>query len=275
VNPPPGGSVTPGGAELCAAPGRFQPTTQDTSRASLHSAADVVALNPSGSIVAYPAAAGKLGTVPTTLGTGFGGATSVQSVDWDRDGILDLLVQWGDGRLVLYPGLAGGSYGAPVTLGQSGWNTMTLATGLWCAANRLPQLLALDPSGSLYLYPNRGTGDIHERALLATGVPAGRLAVLDASGDGLEDLVVQRSDGALVLYRSLGQEQLVNEARPLVATTAATTGPLRVLRGLDGAGSVGIAALRTDGSLAYWPVANGQFGAPRVLATGWSGLRLG
>jgi hypothetical protein len=267
--------VTPGGAELCAAPGRFQPSTQDTSRASLHSAADVVALNSGGSIVAYPATAGKLGTAPTTLGTGFGGATSVQSVDWDRDGILDLLVQWGDGRLVLYPGLAGGSYGAPATLGQSGWNTMTLATGLWCAANRLPQLLALDPSGNLYLYPNRGTGDIHERALLATGVPAGRLAILDASGDGLEDLVVQRSDGALVLYRSLGQEQLVNEARPVVATAAGTTGPIRVLRDLDGAGSVGIAALRTDGSLAYWPVANGQFGAPRVLATGWSGLRLG
>lgn len=275
VNPPAGNPVTPAGAELCAAPGRFQPTTQDSSRASLRSPADVVAVNTSGAALAYPASAGKLGTTPTTLGTGFAGATSVQSVDWDRDGILDLLVQWGDGRVALYPGLAAGQFGSPVTLGQSGWGTMALTVGLWCAGNRLPQILALDPSGNLYLYANRGTGDLRDRALLATGVPAGRVAVLDASGDGLEDLVVQRSDGALVLYRSLGQQQLVSEPRPVVATAAGTTGPLRVLRGLDGAGSLGIAALRTDGSLAYWPASGGAFGAPRVLATGWSGLRLG
>jgi uncharacterized protein YkwD len=275
LNPPAGTPVTPTGAQLCAAATRFQPTTQDTSKASLHSPADVVAVNSAGAVVAYPGAGGKLGAAPTTLGTGFGSAISVQSVDWNRDGILDLLVQWGDGRLVLYPGLAAGQFGAPVTLGQSGWDTMTLTTGLWCSANRLPQILAVDPSGNLYLYANRGTGDIHERALLATGVPAGKTALLDASGDGLPDLVVQRSDGALVLYRSLGQQQLVNEARPVVASGWGTTGALRVLQGLDGAGSVGIAALRTDGSLAYWPVSNGAFGAPRVLATGWAGMRLG
>lgn len=274
VNPPAGAPVTPPGAELCAAPSRFQPTTQDTSAASLHSAADVVAIDPSGSLLAYPAVGGKLGA-PTTVATGFGNAQSAVSVDWDRDGILDLLVQWRDGRLALYPGLPSGGFAAPVTLGQSGWDTMSIATGLWCATNRLPQILALDPAGNLYLYPNRGTGDLFTRAQVATGVPAGPSAVLDASGDGLEDLVVQRPDGALVLYRSLGQQQLVSEARPVVASGWGTVGPLRVLRGLDGPGTLGIAALRSDGSLAYWPVSGGQFGAPRVLATGWGGMRLG
>lgn len=274
VNPPAGAALVPAGAELCAAPGRFQPTTQDMSRASLHSTADVVALDSSGSIVAYPASGGKLGS-PTTLGTGFGTAVSVLSVDWDRDGILDLLVQWRDGRLMVYPGMATGQFSAPFTVRQSGWDTMTLATGRWCATTRVPQLLALDPSGNLYFYPNRGTGDLFQRALLATAVPAGQTAILDVNGDGLEDLVVQRSDGALMLYRSMGQEQLVSEARPTIASGWATTGPLRVLRDLDGPGTRGIAALRTDGSLAYWPVSAGQFGPPRVLATGWSGMRLG
>lgn len=274
VNPPAGVAVAPAGAELCAAPGRFQPTTQDTSRASLHSAADVVAIDGAGSLVAYPAVGGRLGG-PTALGTGFGGAISAEPVDWDRDGILDVLVQWGDGRMVLYPGLAAGQFGAPVTLGQSGWDSMAVTTGPWCATNRLPQILARDGSGNLYFYPNRGTGDLATRAYLATGVPTGAAAILDASGDGLPDLVAQRSDGALVLYRSLGQEQLVDEARPVVASGWGTAGRLQVLRGLDGPGTVGVAAVRTDGSLAYWPVSAGAFGAPRVLATGWAGIRLG
>ncbi|WP_369045515.1 CAP domain-containing protein [Sinomonas sp. P10A9] len=275
VNPPSGTPLTPAGAELCAAPGRFQPTTQDLSHAALHSAADLVALDPNGSVLVYPAASGGALGAPTTIGTGFGNAASVTSVDWDRDGVFDLLVQWRDGRLVVYPGLTGGSFAAPVTLGQSGWDTMTLASGLWCATNRLPQLLALDPSGNLYFYPNRGTGDLFQRALLATGVAGGHAAMLDVTGDGFEDFVAQGADGTLVLYRSLGQEQLVSEARAVVASAWGTTGQLQVLRGLDGPGTLGIAAVRTNGSLGYWPVTGGQFGAPRVLGAGWGGMRLG
>ena len=35
---------------------------------------------------------------------------------------------------------------------------MTLAVGGWCANNRLPQLVALDTAGNLWLYPNVGLG---------------------------------------------------------------------------------------------------------------------
>lgn len=274
VNPPGGAPAVQAGAETCAPAARFQPTVQDMSRASLRSAADVVAIDAGGNLVAYPASGGGLGA-PVTLGTGFGNAASATPVDWNRDGILDVLVRWRDGRFVLYPGLAAGQFGAPVTLGQSGWDSMTTALGAWCATNRLPQILALDPYGNLYLYPNRGTGDLVQRAALASAVPVGAMAILDVSGDGAEDLVVRRSDGALVLYRSLGQQALVNEARPVVGTGLATTGGLQVLRGLDGGGSLGLAGVRSDGSLAYWPVANGAVGAPRVLASGLSGLRVG
>jgi hypothetical protein len=51
-------------------------------------------------------------------------------------------------------------------------------------------------------------------------------------------------------------------------------GPIRVLRGLDGLNTVGVASVRPDGALVYWPVAGGAFGPSRVIGGGWAGIRL-
>jgi uncharacterized protein YkwD len=279
-SPSPTPTLSPGGVAvaqadkaLCTPPARFMPTAQDMSKAALTSTADLVAVTSDGTLRAYPARSGGYGA-PTDLGTGYANAITVNVTDWDRDGLLDLLVQWKDGRLTLLRGLAGGGFAAPVTLGSSGWETMTISLGEWCADNRLPQILAADGAGNLWLYPNRGLGDLVDRGRLATSMPAGQGNVVDFSGDGFEDLVVRRSDGALLLHRSLGQQGLVDEARATIGTGWSSMGPIRVLRGLDGLNTVGVASVRPDGALVYWPVAGGAFGASRVIGGGWAGIRL-
>lgn len=258
---------------LCTPPGKFMPTTQDMSAASITSTADIVATDSSGTLWSYPARGGGFGAAKN-IGSGYTDALTVNTVDWDRDGYVDLLTQWKDGRLTLARGLAAGGFSAPVTLGQSGWEGMTLSIGLWCAANRLPQILAADGAGNLWLYPNQGLGDLVQRGRLATAMPAGQESMVDFSGDGFEDLVARRSDGALLLHRSLGQQGLVDEARAVIGTGWGSMGPIRVLRGLDGLNTVGVASTRPDGTLLYWPVANGAFGAARVIGGGWGGYVL-
>ena len=131
-------------------------------------------------------------------------AKEVFVTDWERDGVFDLLVQWTDGRVTLHAGAVAGGFLPAVTLGQSGWAGMTLALGGWCANNRLPQLVALDGSGNLWLYPNRGKGDLVTRTLMASGVSANRLAMVDYDGDGFQDLLARQTDGNVRLYRGSG-----------------------------------------------------------------------
>jgi hypothetical protein len=284
---PAGTTAAPGGstsvpvqpADVCEPLVKHMPPTLDLATAAIRSTGDIVSVDAAGQLTNRPAlGAGQFGP-PETIGSGFTATRQVFVTDWDRDGVLDVLAQWSDGRLTLYPGQLAGGFLAPVTLGQSGWAGLTLAVGGWCSTNRLPELLALDSDSNLWLYPNRGTGDLVQRTLIASGVSATRLAMADYDGDGFQDLLARQSDGNVLLYRGSGGPSPKAEARTLVASGWGDVTAVRALRGVTGAYSAGLVLQRTGtagqaGPVQYWRLDGGVLSPPSSIPGMWAGQRL-
>ena len=157
---------------------------------------------------------------------------------------------------------------------MGGWDTLTLAVGGWCANNRMPQILALDGAGNLFLYANKGTGDIADRVLIATGVYASRLSMVDYARDGFQDVLGLRTDGTALLYRGWGTPALRAEARPTVATGWMDVTGIRALRDVTGLNTRGIALRRANDTVQYWDLGSGSLASPSNIAGPWAGQRL-
>ncbi|MGM9471133.1 CAP domain-containing protein [Pseudarthrobacter sp. YS3] len=276
----PGGTLTGGNAfpaaspTLCDPAVRHMPPTQNLAGAAINSAADLVTINASGQLVNRPSTGNRTYGPAKVIGSGFATAKQVFTTDWDRDGTYDLLTQWNDGNLTLHRGLAAGAFNPPVTLGSGGWDTLSLAVGGWCANNRLPQLLALDTYGNLYLYPNRGLGDLSARATVATDVFASRISMVDYDADGFQDLLGIKTDGTVQLYRGWGTTALRAEARSTVMTGWGDVTGIRPLRDVTALNSTGVALRRANDAVQYWDLSGGTLAAPSNISGSWTGQRL-
>ncbi|MGO4237096.1 CAP domain-containing protein [Pseudarthrobacter sp. YAF2] len=275
----PGGAGT-GGAfpapspSLCDAPARHMPPTLNLSAAAITGPADLVSVDSAGQLLNRASTGPRTYAAARVIGSGFAGAKEVFVTDWDRDGTYDVLAQWTAGNLTLYRGIAAGGFQAPITLGTGGWSTLTLAVGGWCANNRMPQILALDSSGNLYLYANKGTGDIADRVTIATGISASRLAMVDYDADGFQDILALKADGSVTLYRGWGTATLRAEARPTVATGWTDVTGIRALRNVTGLNSTGVALRRANDTVQYWDLSSGSLASPSNVAGPWTGQRL-
>jgi uncharacterized protein YkwD len=279
---PAGTTASPGGttagpvqpADVCEPLVKHMPPTLDLATAAIRSAGDLLSVDAAGQLINRPSLGNGLFGPAEVAGSGFAAAQAVYVTDWERDGIFDVLAQWADGRLTLHSGTLAGGFLAPVTLGQSGWAGLTLAVGGWCSANRLPQLLALDSAANLWLYPNRGSGDLVQRTLIASGVPATRLAMVDFDGDGFQDLLARQSDGNVLLYRGSGTPWPVAEARAAVASGWGDVSAIRSLRDVSGAYSAGLALQRAGNSVQYLGLSGGTLSTPSTVPGSWTGQRL-
>ncbi|WP_275776530.1 CAP domain-containing protein [Paenarthrobacter sp. Y-19] len=270
----PGGTVTPptDPVAVCEPGSKHQPPTVDLSAAAISSAADLVSIAADGSVVAYPSwGNGRFG-LGKRIGSGFVGLKELFVVDWDRDGVFDLLYQRLDGALLVYPGLQTGGFKDPVVLGQ-GWGTLNISVGTWCANNRLPQIVAMDQGGNLYLYKNTGLAYIRSQSAIGTGNPSVRVTMVDYNADGFQDLLSTEPNGTLRLYRGSGLGTPKQESRPVVGSAWTDYTGLRALSGLTGAGSVGVAGLDRNGMVEYWDLTSGRLTTPVTIGNGWAGLR--
>lgn len=279
---PAGTTNSPGGsgampeqpASVCDPLVRHMPPTADLAAAAIKGPGDLVAVNSSGDLLNRPSLGNRQFGAQQVIGSGFGGAKEVLVTDWERDGVFDVLVQWTDGRITLHSGAVGGGFLPAVTLGQSGWAGMTLALGGWCANNRLPQLVALDGSGNLWLYLNRGKVDLTERTLMASGVSANRLAMVDYDADGFQDLLARQPDGNVRLYRGSGAPAPRAESRALVASGWTDVTAIRPLRDITGLNSTGVALRRAGDTVQYWDLSTGTLATPSSIPGAWAGQRL-
>lgn len=276
----PGGSSTGGSAfppptpTVCDSSVKHMPPTLDLSGAAITSAADLVSVNAGGELINRPSTGNRTYGPAKVINSFFSNVKEVFVTDWDRNGTYDILAQWNDGRLTLHPGFAGGGFGAAVTLGQSGWAGMTLAVGGWCANNRFPQIVALDSSGNLWLYPNAGLADMSSRTLMAGGVSATRLSMVDYDADGFQDLLARKSDGTVQLYRGNGSPAPRAEARATVATGWTDVTGIRPLRDVTGLNSTGVALRRANDVVQYWDLTGGTLASPSNITGSWAGQRL-
>ncbi|WP_238324389.1 CAP domain-containing protein [Paenarthrobacter aurescens] len=270
----PGGTVPPptDPVGVCEPGSKHQPPTLNLSAASISSAADLVSIAGDGSVVAYPSWGGGRYGGGKRIGVGFTGLKDLFIVDWDRDGVFDLISQRLDGALLVYPGLQAGGFKDPVALGQ-GWGTLNIAVGTWCANNRLPQIVAMDSGGNLYLYKNAGLAYIRAQAAIGTGFPAIRLSMVDYNADGFQDLLTTEANGTLRLYRGSGLGTPKQESRPVVGAEWTDYIGLRALRGVTGPDSTGIAGLDRNGVVEYWDLNTGRLTTPVTIGIGWGGLK--
>lgn len=269
-----GGALPPPPPSLCDAPVKHMPPTLNLAAAAITGPADLVSVDSAGQLLDRASTGPRTYAAARVIGAGFSGAKEVFVTDWDRDGAYDVLTQWASGNLTLHRGIASGGFQAPITLGVGGWDTLTLAVGGWCVHNRMPQILALDGAGNLYLYGNKGTGDIAERVTVATGVYASRLSMVDYDGDGFQDILGLRADGTVQLYRGLGSTALRAETRATVATGWMDVTGIRALRNVTGLNSRGVALRRANDTVQYWDLGSGSLASPSYIAGPWTGQRL-
>jgi hypothetical protein len=138
----------------------------------------------------------------------------------------------------------------------------------------MPQILATNSQGQLYLYPNRGRASVGLASSLGVTVPGQRLAMVDYDADGLQDLLAVESTGNLRLYRGTGAPAPKTETRPVVGTGWTDYSGLKSLRDVTGLNSTGIAGLTADGKIEYWDLGSGKFTTVTTVSSGWGGLKL-
>nr|WP_306422973.1 CAP domain-containing protein [Paenarthrobacter aurescens] len=271
----PGGTVTPPTDPVgaCQPGDKFQPPTVNLSSASIRSAADLVSISSDGTVYSYPSLGNAKYGAARKIGIGFTGLKELFVSDWDRDGVFDLISQRSDGALLVYPGRQTGGFGSPGVLGH-GWQSLNIDVGNWCANNRLPQIVAMDASGGLWLYKNAGMTYIRSQAAIGTGNRAGRLSMVDYNADGFQDLLTVEPNGSLRLYRGSGLATPKQEARPVVGAAWTDYSGLRSLQGVTGANTTGIAGLGTNGVLEFWDLTSGRLTTPVAVGGGWSGFKL-
>lgn len=151
---------------------------------------------------AAPADAAVTRTAATTVASVKAGTAAV---DWNRDGIGDVIGADTAGRLWLYPGSGSGRFKSRVQLGSSGWTgyDQVRASGDF-NGDGISDLIARGvTSHELWLYPGNGTGKFKPRTRIGTGW-GGFTQIFspgDWDSDGVNDiLALRKSDGALMLY---------------------------------------------------------------------------
>lgn len=170
---------------------------------------DIIARTRAGALYLYPGKGnGRLGT-RTLLTARFGHMRELTAIgDLNRDGYPDLLAsQISNGDVYLYPGRKGARFGARTVIAYGNWADRGEFTGAGdYTGDGYPDLLVTENrTGTLYLYPGKGTG-------LRARVRVGRVSGLrdltgvgDFDRDGFTDVMaVRAATGDLLLLRGTG-----------------------------------------------------------------------
>jgi len=167
-------------------------------RPTIRSAADLVSVGPTGGLsVCRSLGNGKFGD-PIRADSGFGGyVRSAHVVDWNRDGVFDVLTSHSDGSLQLHRGLPRGGFMQPTVLAKTGWGAVDLTVGIWGTSL---SVLAMDPaSGILRAWPVLSTGVLGTPATIGTGWQ-GRNFVLMVPSRSTSSCLIVNQGGSLYRY---------------------------------------------------------------------------
>lgn len=235
---------------------------------SIKAASDVVSAYADGKLYRRPSGAGVLGS-PVQIGAGYTGITSVHVVDWNADGIQDLAVQTSAGALTIRTGLSTGGFSGPAVL-LSGLAGADLTFGPWLKSSKYPGLIVRRPDGTVVFYSNATGSTLGTPTTLSTTFARTDITMLDADGDGSQELIAVDNVGQMALFRSNGSGTFINEVRPQLGVGWSVMNSISPALGFTGAGSTGLLARDTTGALSYYPLTKGVLGTKKALATGWN-----
>ncbi len=238
--------------------------------------ADLLAVRGDGALVLYTGDGYGWVTTGTVIATGFGATDSVASAgDVTRDGRLDLLrIRRSDGRLLLYPGVAGGGVGAPVVWG-AGWQSLDqLSAGPDLDRDgRVGDVTARQADGRMRTYYADETGRLTRMNTWGKGWGSmdDTTSGTDWTGDGVADVVARAtSTGELRVYPGTGRRDF--SAAPLPLRTDVSGADLfRLVGDVDGDGLADAVARVPGGDLiGLQGRGDGSFGRlPARIGAGW------
>lgn len=258
----------------------FIPAAFPSTSSSLPLAGKAVeAVDTSGSLWSYSAAGnGTLGS-RFYQGPAWNDAKQILKVDWNSDGILDIVARWGNGYVTMYAGLGNNGYRTPVSIGLGGWQDYDINAVKLKKTDTYPGLVARNvATGNLYYYPNTTGGAMTApRSQIGFGgwTPMTEISALDLDVDGNMDLLVRNPVGELKLYRTDGAGTILNEERRTVDFGWNVMDHVAVQHDFAGAGTVGIIARNGNGYLFYYPILNGKVQPSTIIGYGgWSGYNI-
>jgi hypothetical protein len=247
-------------------------TAPPPSRPTIGSDADTLAVASDGVLWNYRAN-GQGGLQPRQrIGAGWAGLAKGFVIDWNTDGVFDIIAQWKDGRITYYPGNHSGGF-APPQLISKGWGSYHVMVGRWRKTDKYPGILAYDSAGTLWHYGNSAGKTLSPRIRTGTGWRGLYLTMADFDMDGSQDVLAKRSDGNLMLYRSNGAGSIINEPRRRLGGGWNTINSITKVTGFR-PGIHGLITRLTDGRLAHYPFNRGTWGARTIVSSGWGSYNI-
>ena len=247
-------------------------TASGTQRMAIRSAADTVAAGHDGVLWNYRPTGQGTFQPREKIGSGWAGLAKGFVIDWNVDGVFDIIAQWKDGRLSFHPGKAGGGF-APAQAIGSGWGSYHVTVGRWRTADKYPGILAYDSAGTLWHFGNSAGKTLSPRTKSGTGWKGQYLTMADFDQDGKQDLLAKRSDGSLLLYRSTGAGTFVAEPRRVIGTGWNAISSITRVSGFT-PGKQGLITRLTDSRLAHYPFSKGTWGTRTILGSGWNAYNI-
>ena len=241
---------------------------------SIRSSADIIAIDRTGKLFNYPATGRGFVSPKVQIGHGWSNTRSIHSVDWNGDGVVDILAQWSNGRLSVYLGKSSGGFNSPQILATSGWSGMKITVGPWLRGAR-PAVIGTRSDGSMHYWAQAGNGKLVSPRQIGHGFGSMSVVMTDYDGDGRQDLLARNTAAKLVLYRGAGTGGFLYENRRVVGTGWQSAHTMDHVSGFAGSGSRGIIAKRYDGTIHYYPLkSGGGWGAWSQFGHGWTTLTL-
>lgn len=261
-----GGYLIAGGENINTQVPATPPSPAPTSSPSIKSASDIVRVDTAGKLWVHPANGTGGLNAPYQIGIGWSTAKALHVLDWNKDGVPDVLAQWSSGALSVYFGAKTGGFTGPVTLASAGFAQTTLVTGRWVKASSYPGLVGYGSDGVLYYWANVSGRALSAPVKIGVGWGGLKIAMTDFDGDGNQDLLAVNSLGAMRLYRSNGLSGFISETRKTVGSSWQYFRQFSSTANFAGAGSKGVMALLTNGQLAYYPIVAGSTWGTRTTA---------
>ncbi|MBD8043427.1 hypothetical protein H9638_06325 [Arthrobacter sp. Sa2BUA2] len=234
-------------------------------------AADIVTLT-GGYLQRYAAKLNGVLDKPVRIGEGFHAVQSFHTVDWNRDGVMDVLVQWEEGTLTVFYGAATGGFASSRTVGV-GWGGLTIS--LDRPANGLPGILGIDAMGNLRSYVNvDGVSLLQGGGIVGVGWSGLRIQVLDWDGDGISDVLAAAPNGDMRFYRRTVGGYFIQGAQT-IGSGWDSMNSISVGTDLTGNGGMSLVARSKKGDLYNYAIlGSGRWGTVQKLGETWTNLRI-
>ncbi|MDI9886289.1 trypsin-like serine protease [Streptomyces sp. HNM0645] len=210
----------------------------------------------------------------------FRGVNLLVQTDLDRDDNQDLLYRVGNGDVYwdhYVPGPGGTEGDWASKLVAKGWSKHKhiVAPGD-VTGDELPDMLAVDSTGTLRVYPGRGNGGFAAPIRIGSGWGAFTMVRGhgDFTADGKPDVFARKSDGKTYLYKGTGVAARPF-ATPFLVGAFGAMNAIVTTGDVNSDGHADVLTRDTAGKLWLYPgKGNGRFNARVAMGSGWQAYNL-